>query len=285
MIPVLSFAACGVTLFISLILPILVLVVLSRKWRLNHIPSAWFLGAAGFFIPQMLIRTRLLNGFAANPNFQAFMENHYILYCLILAFTAGAFELAGRYGIAKVLKRDMTFRRCLAAGMGHGGIESMLLIGSAYINNLIYMVLIQTGQFDALITQSAAAGVDAGQLLALKETLMTTSPWLFLLSGYERLLTMICHTAMSLTVCWGVWQGAPGKSMIACLIFHTLLDCTPVIQGLAMPYLGNVISLNTAYVLIYALLTAAAIVAVITIQTIYRRWNTALQETAYVEIL
>ena len=285
MIPTLSFVACGITLFISLILPILVLIVLSRKWKLNHIPSAWFLGAVGFFIPQMLIRTRLLNGFAASPNFQAFTENHYILYCLILSFTAGAFELAGRYGVAKVLKQDMTFRRSLAAGLGHGSIEAMLLIGMTYVNNLIYMVLIQSGQFDTVIAQGAAAGVDVSQLYAIQDSLVNTAPWLFLLAGYERLLTIVCHMAMSLMVCWGVWKGTPGKSMIACLVFHTLLDCTPIIQGLAMPYLGNVISLNTAYVLIYALLTIAAIVAVIIIKTIYQRWNQALQEAAYVETI
>ena len=84
MIPTLSFVTAGITLFVSLILPLGLLLVLSRKWKLNHIPSAWFLGALGFFIPQMLIRTRMLNGFAANPNFLAFAENHYLLYCLSL---------------------------------------------------------------------------------------------------------------------------------------------------------------------------------------------------------
>ena len=285
MIPTLSFVTAGITLFISLILPVIVLLVLSRKWKLNHIPSAWFLGAVGFFIPQMLIRTRMLNSFAANPSFQAFAENHYIFYCLILAFTAGAFELAGRYGVAKALKRDMTFRRCLGAGLGHGGIEAMILIGITYINNLIYMVMIQTGTFEVTIAQAAAAGADVSQLYALQDTLLATSPWLFLVAGYERLLTMVCHVAMSLMVCWGVWQNRPGKSMIACLLFHTLLDSTPIISGMATPYLGNVISQNTAYVILYTILTAAAVLAVIIIRTIYKRWNQALQEAAYVETI
>lgn len=283
MIPALSFVTCGITLFISVILPILVLIVLSRKWRLNHIPSAWFLGAMGFFIPQMLIRVRVLNGFAANPNFQLFAENHYVLYCLLLAFSAGAFELAGRYGVAKVLKRDMTFRRSLAAGLGHGGIEAMLLIGATYVNNLFYMVMIQNGSFQLLIDQSAAAGVDVSQLYAIQTALTSTSPIMFLLAGYERLLAMVAHCAMSLMVAFGVWRGRPGKSMVGCLLFHTLLDCTPIIQGLATPYLGNVISENTAYVLVYTVLTAAAVLGILIIKTIYRRWNSALQEAAYAQ--
>lgn len=281
MIPTLSFVTAGFTLFVSLVLPAAVLIVLSRKWKLNHIPSAWFLGAAGFFIPQMLIRLPVMNGFAANLNFQQFAENHYILYCLILAFTAGFFELAGRYGVAKILKRDMTFRRGLAAGLGHGGIEAMVIIGITYVNNLIYMVMIQNGSFEAVLAQSAAAGVDVSQLSAVRESLINTSPVLFLLAGCERLLTMVCHAAMSLMVCWGVWRGAPGRSMVACLVFHTLLDSTVIISGLATPYLGNVLSQNTAYVLVYTLLTAAAVLSVIIIKTIYKRWNDALQEAAY----
>lgn len=286
MIPTFSFVACAVTLVICLVLPVAVLILLSRKWKLNHIPSAWFLGAAGFFIPQMLIRIPVMNGFAANPNFQQFAENHYILYCLVLAFTAGFFELAGRYGVAKILKREpMTFRRSLAAGLGHGGIEAMILIGITYINNLIYMVMIQNGSFDAVLAQSAAAGVDVSQLYAVQEALLTTSPAMFLLAGYERILTMVCHAAMSLTVCFGVWKGTPGKSMIFCLLFHTLLDSTVIINGLATPYLGNVISQNTAYLLIYTILTAAAIFAILVIKVIYQRWNNALQEAAYVQAI
>jgi hypothetical protein len=73
--------------------------------------------------------------------------------------------------------------------------------------------------------------------------------------------------------------------MVACLVFHTLLDCTPILQGLATPYLGNVISQNTAYVLVYSALTAAAAISVIVIKTIYKRWNEALQEAAYVETI
>lgn len=278
MIPTASFITAAISLFISLILPLVVLLVLSRKWKLNHIPSAWFLGAAGFFIPQMLIRVRLLENFSANPNFQAFAENHFILYCLILAFTAGFFELAGRYGVAKILNREpMTFRRSLAAGLGHGGMEAILIVGMTYVNNLIYMVMIQTGSFDAVVAQSAAAGADVSQLYAIQDAFLSTSPVMFLLAGYERLLTMVCHTAMSVLVCWGVWQNRPGKSMILCLLFHTLLDSTVILQGLA----PHVISQNTAYILIYGLLTFAALAAIFILKTIYNKWNTALQEAAY----
>ena len=160
-----------------------------------------------------------------------------------------------------------------------------MTITATYINNLIYMAMINAGAFEAAIAQTAASGADVSQLYAIQQALLTTKPVMYLLGGYERILTMICHTAMSLTVCWGVWRGRPGKAMIACLIFHTLLDCTPIINGMATPYLGNVISQNTAYVILYTILTAAAVLSVIIIKTIYKRWNEALQEAAYVETI
>ena len=279
MINPLTIVTCCITLFVSLFLPVAGLIVLSRKWKLNHIPSAWFLGAAGFFIPQMLIRLPILTGLSANPGFLSFSQNHFALYGLGLAFTAACFELAGRYGVARILKKDMTFRRGIAAGLGHGGIEAMVLIGVSYISNLVMLLMIQNGGFDALIAQTSAAGGDVSSLYAAKDALLGSSPLLFLVAGYERLLTMVCHCAMSLMVCWGVWRNRPGRSMVACLIFHTLLDCFPILNGLATPMLGNRISQTTAYVLIYTLLTAAAAVAIWIIRTIRLRWNAALQET------
>lgn len=269
-----------ITLFVSLVLPVAALIVLSRRWKLSHIPSAWFLGAAGFFIPQMLIRLPILTKLSGNPGFLSFAQNHFVLYSIALAFTAGLFELAGRYGVAKLLRKDMTYRRAIAAGLGHGGIEAMVLIGTSYISNLVFLFMIANGSFDTLIAQTAANGVDVSSLYAAKEALLGTSPLLFLLAGYERILTMVCHCAMSLTVCWGVFRGKPGKSLLVCLLFHTLLDCTPIVTGFATPALGNVISQTTAYVFVYILLTLAAGIAVWMIRTIRSRWNAALQEAA-----
>lgn len=279
MINPMTMIACCVTLFVALVLPVAALIALSRKWKLHHVVSAWLLGAAGFFIPQMLIRLPILNLLSAQAGFLTFAQNYFPIYGFLLALTAALFELAGRYSVAKLLKKkNMTFQRSIAAGLGHGGIEAMVLIGMSYISNLVMLVMIQNGGFDALIAQTAASGADVSSLYAAKDALLNTSPLLFLLAGYERILTMVCHCAMSLMVCWGVWQDRPGKSVLACLLFHTLLDCTAILNSLVAPF-----SQTAAYALIYALLTIAAVVAVVIIRTIHRRWNAALQEADYVQ--
>ena len=269
MIPTFSFIACAVTLFITLILPVLGLILFAAKHRKQGILSAWLLGAAGFVVTQLLIRVPILNALSTQNWFIAFSQNHLFAYAFSLAFTAGLFELAGRFAVAKLLQKKLTFNRSLAAGLGHGGIEAMVLIGMTYVNNLIYMVMIQSGSFDAVVAQTAAMGVDVSQLELIKQQLLTVAPSLFLLAGFERILAMTAHAAMSMLVCYGVAKGKVLPCVLTCLGIHTFIDLTAGIQLLS----GTVLSQNTVYVIIYAILIAVAAVSVLVMKRIHRSWK------------
>ena len=137
MVPVSTILSCAFSLLVSLVLPVAVLIAFAAKYRRQGIASAWFLGAAGFFVTQILIRVPILAALQSQPWFLSFFQNHLFLYAFSLAFTAGLFELAGRFAVAKLLRKNLTFKRSLAAGLGHGGIEAMVLVGMTYVNNLI----------------------------------------------------------------------------------------------------------------------------------------------------
>lgn len=272
MIPSSTFIACFITLFLSLVLPILVLIVMGIKNKGKGIWSAWFLGAAGFFISQIVIRLPLLNILTGMASFQSFAREHYFLYALLLAFTAGLFELAGRFAAAKFLEKNRTFRRSLAAGLGHGGIESIILVGLTYINNLVYLFLIQSGTFDAMIAQTEAMGVDSAQLVAIRDTLLQVSAPLFLAAGVERVLTMVSHAAMSVIVCYGVAVKRPLPWMLLCLGMHTLLDTTVAATGF--------FSQNIAYGIIYTCMTVMALVSIWILRKLSQRWPETTAEPA-----
>lgn len=263
-------ATMCVTLFISMVLPIILLVVYALKNRKQGIVKAWFLGAAGFFITQMVIRVPLLSTISMIPGFMTFVEKHYLIYALLLAFTAGLFELVGRYIVAKVLSKNLTYKQSVAAGLGHGGIEAMVLIGMTYISNLLYVAMINTGAINEVIAQTEAMGVDvSGEVYTLVDTLINTPAHMYLLGGYERILTMISHTAMSLIICYFVWKKQDVKGIVICLVIHTLLDgVSGIVSGLATPYLGSVISQNTSYAIVYVFLTAMAVASVFIIRKI-----------------
>lgn len=274
MIPNATILFCVITLFISLILPLIVLLVYALRNRKQGIVSAWIIGALGFFIPQMLIRLPILT--LLSPQLAKFAAFSPLLYTLTLAVTAGLFELAGRILAARVMGNRLTPKRALAAGLGHGGIEAMVIIGISYINNLVYIVMIQTGTFDALLAQSAASPEVVAQLEQVRTALLTSSPAMFLLAGYERLLAMVCQAAMSVMVCYGMASGKTGKYILLCLGLHTLLDST---AGISL-YIGKGLTQSAGYLIIYTVLTAAAILSIFILVKILRRW-VGEKEVAY----
>ena len=268
-----------VTLIITLFGPIVAAIVYSVKNKGKGVWKAWLLGAAGFFVLQILIRVPVLNILGTFPWFQRFAENQYILYCLILAMTAALFEVVARFAVAKILQKNMNYQQGVAAGLGHGGIEAIILIGMTYVNNLLYAVMINSGAFDATVAQTGALPVPnaaelVNQLNQIKTALIETPAYAFYLAGYERILCVLFHTAMSLLVCYMVYKKKALLGVGIAFAAHFFVDfISPVVNGLATPYLGNVISQETAYVLVYGILTAVAVGAVVVIGKICKKWK------------
>lgn len=269
-----SIAAMCVTLFISLILPVIALIVYAVKNRKQGVASAWFLGAAGFFVTQIVIRVPILSTLSLMPGFVAFAENQYVLYSLMLGLTAALFEVAGRYASAKILSKNLTFTKGFAAGLGHGGIEAMVLIGMTYVSNLLYVAMINSGAIEMVIAQTEAMGVDVTPVYALVETLVNGPAYLYLLAGYERILAMIGHVAMTLVVFYFMSKEETLKGIGICVLYHFIMDSmVGIIGGLATPYLGSLVSLNVSYVITYVFLTAMAAVAIVAIVKIRAAWK------------
>ena len=272
MVGVSSIIAICITLFITLVLPLIVYVIYGIKNKGEGVWLAWLLGAAGFFVMQVIIRLPILSIVSIIPGFQTFAMENYLIYSLVLAFTAALFEVIARFGVAKIMQKNLTYMKSFAAGLGHGSIEAMVIIGMTYINNLLYAVMINTGTFDGIVEQTAALGVDITSLLAIKESLINTGAGMFYLAAYERILTVICHIAMTMIVCYFVSRKQDIKGIIICLLCHWALDfIAPVINGMSTEYLGNVLSQTTAYVIIYVFLTAAAVAAVMVIRNLKAR--------------
>lgn len=258
---------CVITLLTCTLLPIAVIAIFSIKNKGQKLIRAWILGVAGFFVTQILIRLPILTALQATDWFLTFSQNHLFLYAFSLAFTAGLFELAGRFAVAKLMQKNLTFKRSLAAGLGHGGIEAIVLIGSAYISNLAFIVMINTGTFDTLVAEAAALGAGE-QIIAIRDSLVNSHPALFLLAGFERILTMTAHAAMTMIVSYGVYRKKTMQGALLCLGIHTLLDLTAGISLMA----GNGLSQTAVYLIIYAILIIAALASVFILRKIHSCW-------------
>ena len=278
MVSLLSIIAMFVTLIICMIVPILAVIIYSVKNKRKGVWLAWFVGAAGFFVMQIIIRTPILSLLSLNEGFVEFANKNYILYVAILAFTAALFELIARVVGARILKKKQCYEVAVGAGLGHGGIEAIVLIGMTYINNLLYSVMINTGTFDAMIESTAQMGIDEATLQALwdvKDALIETNASMFLLAGYERILTMILHVAMTVFVFYFINKKKSFLGIILCLFMHTVIDFVPgFVQGASVyGYLGKTFTIEIAYVIIYAFLTVMAVVGIIIMASIKKKWK------------
>lgn len=262
----LKLAACAATLLVSLVLPVALPIVLSGKYRGEGLWKAWLVGAVGFFVPQVVIRLPILSYLGTREDFLVFAQGHLLVYALGLAFTAGLFELSGRYAGARLLRKDLTFRRAVVMGLGHGGIEAMILTGVYYVSNVAFIVTMMTGSLDAQIASLTAVGTDASQLIAMREAVLSTGVGLFLLAGLERILAMICHTCMTTMVCYGVAKGKAGKMSLACLLLHFLLDSTAAFSLLMQ-------NQTLAYGIIFSILIAIAALCLWMLKKLSVQWK------------
>ena len=86
MISSMTLIACFITLFMSLLLPVIAISVLSFRSKGGKMVSAWLLGAAGFVVTQLLVRLPILSALQSQPWFLSFSENNGFLFAFTLAF-------------------------------------------------------------------------------------------------------------------------------------------------------------------------------------------------------
>lgn len=274
MVNTFSIIAIAITLIVSTLFPLIFAIIWCAKNKGKRTIPALLLGAIGFVVMQIVIRIPILKLISQIDGFSEFASNHFTLYCLILAFTAALFEVIARYGVAKILRKDLSFERSFAAGIGHGGIESIIIIGTTYISNLVLSFMINTNTFNAVVEQTSAQGIDTSSLTAVKEQLIATTSSTFLLSGFERILTITVHIGLTVLIWYFVKHKKDIIGILICLLAHFAFDFVGgFVQGLATDYLGNAISMTTAYIIIYSFLTAAAVASVVFIVKIRKKWN------------
>lgn len=216
MVPALSFVFMAVSLLISIGLPVVLTIWVMKKYR----PGFWAVasGMIVFFVLQVLIRIPLMQVFAASEAGKVFIENNMLLYVVIAALTAGIFEEFGRYFAFKVmLKNRRGYGHGLACGIGHGGIEAIVLIGLAYVSNILIGVMINSGGLAEM------SGAEAAMLQPTVSALMGTAPINFLMGGIERVFAICFHIAMSILVLYGVRKRNIAYTLLAVLL-HGLVD-------------------------------------------------------------
>lgn len=216
-----AIVAMFVTLAICIGLPVVLLLVFRKKMG-KGVTSAFLAGALGFFVPQAVIRIPALQGLSLLDGFGDFVQNHFWMYAVLLALSAGIFETVGRLVVFRtVLKNRTTYNAALCAGLGHGGIEAIYLVGLTYVNNLALSFMINSGSAYNVLTGQGLASDQANQLIS---TMTQTSPTIFYMAGFERVFTIGFQMGLSMLLAYGITRNQTAKFFGLVLILHTTVD-------------------------------------------------------------
>lgn len=211
-------------LTVAVVLPLAAAVCMSR--RLKAVRPV-LLGAATFFVFQGLLRIPLLQFvLPMSTEFVLFQFTRPILYLLFLSVTAGIFEEGGRYLVMKRFMADAPVGHAIGFGVGHGGIEAMLLVGV----NLIA----------AVATGAVSVSANGSQFFA---------------AGFERLFAMVFHICLSIMV-WRSLRDKKRSLLVAAILLHTLLNALAVwlsMNQVSVLVIEGAIALFTLILLLYTI--------------------------------
>ena len=151
-----------------------------------------------------------------------------VLYIIYAVCMAGIFEESARFIAFKILKRKYEgIGTALSYGIGHGGIEAILLAGLGMISSIITSITINTGNIES-ITGSLQGDTLAAANYQL-QALITTAPYIFLISGFERLFAITVHISLSVVVFYSVY----GKNKLwlypLAILLHAIVDIPAMI--------------------------------------------------------
>lgn len=206
------------------------------------VPIGWFLmvrqgqkgyfgvligGALSFYLTNMVVRMPILQLLLPKMTWYQTLSKSVIGLALFLGLTAALFETAGRWlTLNFLLKKRVSYRSGLVHGIGHGGVEAILLVGINYIIYGIYTFLYLRGVENPMMFMFP----DEAQTL-MKTLIVDAENHLFMVAGIERVLTMIVHVALSLLIAVGIMKKQQWHYTMIVIIIHGSLDFFAVVMA------------------------------------------------------
>ncbi|SHI82932.1 Uncharacterized membrane protein YhfC [Clostridium cavendishii DSM 21758] len=238
---------------ISILLPITLMLYWKRKEKFQI--KTFFLGMLGFFLFAMILE-RILHTVVISTKV---IPVNTIYFAIYGALAAGVFEEVGRFVIFKFfLKNNREWKDGLGYGLGHAGIEMILLGGLTFVNYIVVALAINSDKLDKLLQ-----GQNAEAVTNLKNTILNlTAPEIAMGIG-ERILALVLQLAFSFIVLYAIRERKNIYLLIAILV-HALVDFVPALYQ--MNLISNIYFVE-GIVFIFSIL---AFIFVIKSKAIYR---------------
>ena len=218
-----SFAALALGAALGILLPLALALVWVRK---KHEPFKTVLvGAVIFFlfvtILEKPIQALVITG--EHP-VAAFLSANPVWWALVVGLFPGVFEETGRlFAFKAILKNRKNRETAISYGIGHGGLEVIMLMGANYAAYLVYAAMINSGTFGAVIEQAAAKAPEQAETLrTLAQQLSGLTIGGVGLALLERGFALLFHLGASILVFYA-YRGRFWLYPLA-IVLHTALD-------------------------------------------------------------
>lgn len=212
--------------FLAVLLPIVLLIIWRIKTKAKLVP--FWVGCLVFPVFALMIEGGCVLVITLIDRKTLGLLSEPLPLYIFSAAMAGIFEETGRLvGMKTLMRKYKDKRDAVTYGIGHGGIESILLIGGTAALTLFIAFFTNTGMLE-LFT--------ANYTEELKETFltnvrtMTENPFsTYMLGFFERISAIILHVSLSVLVFAGV--RIKGKLWLypLAIFLHFAADCTVIL--------------------------------------------------------
>lgn len=227
MVPVSSLILMAVNALLGIAVPVFLTVYLVRK---HHARPATILIGAGTFILFALVLESIMHQLVLKGPHGADILGNTLRYAIYGGLAAGVFEETGRLLSMQFLMKKEPSKPLpgIAYGIGHGGMEMLILFGITMINNLVISALINSGQTDVLFAKVPEEA--AAQLQAQLDQLQTIGAGTLLIGLWERFSALVLHLGLSLMVWAAVRKGGKWLWLFpAAIALHAIVDAGAVL--------------------------------------------------------
>ena len=227
MVPTASVVIMFVNAVIGIVVPVLLAWWLVRKHHAKW--STILIGAATFFVFALILES-IVHQIVLRGPAGATIQGNTLYYALYGGLMAGLFEETGRFLSMKFLmkKEPSSTLPALAYGVGHGGMEVIVVFAVTMISQAVMALMINAGQTDML---TAHVDFDAkAQMDAIFTQLENAAPASFLLGLWERVSAVILHLSLSVLVWVAVRKAGKWLWLYpAAILLHALVDGLTVV--------------------------------------------------------
>ena len=161
---------------------------------------------------------------SSNPVSKA-INGHVVLYVIYAATVAALFEETGRYlAFRFVLTKHPNKETAVTYGIGHGGIECILVLGVTYIQYYAYGQLINNGSMDKMLSAYKDSSQSVDALNQLITNIKGVTQMTCYMADLERISAMMVQVALSILVFQAVYVAGKKYMYWVAVALHFLMD-------------------------------------------------------------